>query len=131
MIDFKQMTDDNYAAGKACREWEEEQPCAVTDIEKNIFIEAFKRGLKHERKKWQKFKWHNPLEKPEPDSYIIAAEDVGNGKYEYMAGTYIADSEPWISNGQNCRMWHCIDRWCYASDMDNTMPQIKKQEDKQ
>lgn len=131
MIDFKQMTADGYAAGKACREWEEEQPCAVADIEKNIFIEAFKRGLQHERKKWQKFKWHNPLEKPEPDSYIIAAEDVGNGQYEYMAGTYIADSEPWISNGQICRMWHCIDRWCYASDMDNTMPQIKKQEDKQ
>ena len=129
MIDFKQKTDDGYAAGKACREWEEEQNCAVIDLEKNIFIEAFKRGLQHERKKWQKFKWHNRLEKPEPDSYIIAAEDLGDGQYEYMAGTFIDDSEPWISNGQNCRMWHCIDRWCYAEDMSKTMPKVKKQED--
>jgi len=45
MIDFKQKTDDGYAAGKACREWVEEQNCAVIDLEKNIFIEAFKRGL--------------------------------------------------------------------------------------
>lgn len=129
MIDFKQMQDDGYAAGKACREWENEQHCAVIDLEKNIFTEAFKRGLRHERKKWQKFKWRNQLEKPEPDSYIIAAEDLGNGQYEYMAGTFINDSEPWISNGQNCRMWHCIDRWCYAEDMSKTMPKVKKMED--
>ena len=129
MIDFKQMSDDNFAAAKASREWAEEQPCAVIDEETNIFQEAFKRGMKHERKKWQKFKWHNQLEKPEPDSYIIAAEDVGCGEYEYMAGTFINDSEPWISSGQNCRMWHCIDRWCYAEELSKTLPKVKKMED--
>ena len=126
MIDFKQMSDDSFAAAKACKEWTDEQPCAVIDEETNIFQEGFKRGLRHERKKWQKFKWRNPLEKPEPDSYIIAAEDVGCGEYEYMAGTFINDSEPWISNGQNCRMWHCIDRWCYASDLSRTLPKVER-----
>lgn len=126
MIDFKQMTADGAAAGKACREWVNEKECAVIDLEKNIFIEAFKRGLRHERKKWQKFKWHHPLEKPEPDSYIIAAEDLGNGEYEFITGTYIADADPWISNGQNCRMWRCIDRWCYASDLSRTLPKVQR-----
>ena len=129
MIDFKQMSDDNFAAAKASREWADEQPCAVIDEETNIFQEAFKRGMKHERKKWQKFKWRNQLEKPEPDSYIIAAEDCGCGEYEYIAGTFINDSEPWISNGQNCRMWHCIDRWCYAEELSKTLPKVKKMED--
>ena len=129
MIDFKQMSSDNYDAAKASREWADEQPCAVIDEETNLFQEAFKRGMKHERKKWQKFKWRNPLEKPEPDSYIIAAEDLGCGQYEYIAGSFINDSEPWISNGQNCRMWHCIDRWCYAEELSKTLPKIKKMED--
>ena len=126
MIDFKQMQSDGNAAGKACREWVDEKECAVIDLEKNIFIEAFKRGLRHERKKWQKFKWYNPLEKPDPDSYIIAAEELGNGEYEFIAGTYIADADPWISNGQNCRMWRCIDRWCYASDFSRTLPNVQR-----
>ena len=126
MTDFKQMQDDSFAAAKASREWADEQPCVVIEMETNIFREGFKRGLRHERKKWQKFKWHNRLEKPEADSYIIAAEDIGCGEYEYIAGTYIDDSEPWISNGQNCRMWHCIDRWCYASDMSKTLPSVER-----
>ena len=129
MIDFKQMSSDNYDAAKASREWADEQPCAVIDEETNLFQEAFKRGMKHERKKWHKFKWRNQLEKPEPDSYIIAAEDCGCGEYEYIAGTFINDSEPWISNGQNCRMWHCIDRWCYAEELSKTLPKVKKMED--
>lgn len=85
--------------------------------------------VRQDHKQWQDFKWHSQLEKPEPDSYIIAAEDLGAGTYEYIAGTYIDDSEPWISNGQHCRMWHCIDRWCYAEDMNKTVPKVKKKED--
>ena len=46
MIDFKQMQSDSNAAGKACREWVDEKECAVIDLEKNIFIEAFKCGLR-------------------------------------------------------------------------------------
>lgn|GEM_PF-4920202 len=127
MTDFKQMQSDSYAAGTACREWVDEHECAVIDLEKDIFIEAFKRGLNHERKKWQKkFKWHNPLEKPEPDSYIIAAEELGNGEYEFIVGTYIDDARPWISNGQNCRMWRCIDLWCYVSDFSRTIPKVQR-----
>lgn len=121
-IDSKQMQSDSYAAGTACREWVDEHECAVIDLEKNIFIEAFKRGLNHERKKWQKkFKWHNTMEKPDPGSYIIAAENLGNGEYDFLAGIYIADDVPWISSGQNCRMWRCFDRWCYAYELSHTM----------
>lgn len=120
------MTDDDQTAMVACEEWSNGEPAVTTQEEELSFKEGFKRGLKYERKKWQKFKWRNSLEKPEPDSYIIAAEDLGNGEYEYMVGTYIADSEPWISNGQNCRMWHCIDRWCYAEDMNRTLPKVQR-----
>ena len=126
MIDFKQMTDDEQTAMAACEEWSNGEQAVTTQEEELSFKEGFKRGLRHERKKWQKFKWRNPLEKPEPDSYIIAAEDVGCGEYEYIAGTFIADSDPWISNGQNCRMWHCIDRWCYAEDMNRTLPKVQR-----
>ena len=52
MIDFKQMTDDSFAAAKASREWADEQQCAVIEMETNIFQEGFKRGLRHERRKW-------------------------------------------------------------------------------
>lgn len=126
MIDFKQMTDDEQTAMAACEEWSNGEPAVTTQEEELSFKEGFKRGLRHERKKWQKFKWRNQLEKPEPDSYIIAAEDVGCGQYEYIVGTYINDSDPWISNGQNCRMWHCIDRWCYAEEMSRTLPKVQR-----
>lgn len=126
MIDFKQMTDDSQTAQKACEKWADKQPALTNNEEMASFQEGFKCGLRHERKKWQKFKWHSRLEKPEPDSYIIAAEDIGCGEYEYIAGTFINDRDPWISNGQQCRMWHCIDRWCYASDMNKTMPAVEQ-----
>jgi hypothetical protein len=76
MIDFKQMTDDEQTATAACEEWSNGEPAVTTQEEELSFKEGFKRGLRHERKKWQKFKWRNPLEKPEPDSYIIAAEEM-------------------------------------------------------
>lgn len=52
MIDFKQMTDDNHTADAACEEWANAEPAVTTQEEELSFKKGFKRGLKHERKKW-------------------------------------------------------------------------------
>ena len=116
------MVVDKAAKDALQKRRESGEMAGVSQQAESAYSYGFKDGARFERNKWEKFRWHiASVNKPEPDSYIVAVELSGREIVDVVVGCFVADSEPFVSNSSQARMWKCVDRWCYFDELAKTM----------